>query len=254
MDLISGLFSRAPRADALFITGTDTGVGKTVVTGALAGALRRRRIDCGVMKPIQTGATRNPDGTWHAPDAEYLIAASGVNDRLALVCPQIFEAPAAPSVAAAEEDRTVDLGAIKSAFQTLTQRHKMTLVEGAGGLAVPIQGRYTMADLAHELNIPVLIVARAGLGTINHTVLTVEYARAKGLTVMGIVLSGYPEEPDLAEQTAAGEIELLTMTLVLGAFPRLSGIDTETLKPGDSVDVMAQSDIVTRCFGPMLAP
>jgi dethiobiotin synthetase len=253
MDLISGLFARAPKSDGFFVTGTDTGVGKTVITAALAGALRRRGIDCGVMKPIQTGAPRRPDGTWHAPDAEYLRTVAGVTDPMDLICPQIFAEPAAPSVAAAAENAQVDIAAVRTAYHELAQRHRAVLVEGAGGLAVPIRDRYTMADLAHDLGIPLIVVGRAGLGTINHTVLTVDFARSKGLSVLGVILSGMPASPSLAERTAAAEIERLTLTRVLGEFPRIAGLDTDAGQPGDSVERMAQSKIIDECFGPLLA-
>jgi len=239
----------ARRARAFFITGTDTGVGKTVVTGALAGALRRRGVDCGIMKPIQTGATRKPDGSWFAPDAEYLRLVSGVGDPLNLICPQIFEAATAPSVAAAAEDLCVDIPALHAAFHKLASQHDILLVEGAGGLAVPIHNRYVMADLAHDLELPAIIVARPNLGTINHTVMTVEYARSKGVTVHGIIISGYPAAPSLAERTAVAEIERLTDIAVLGVLPLIDGVDTDQRQPGASIEVMIESGIVNRCFG-----
>ena len=241
--------SGAPqRAAAFFITGTDTGVGKTVVTGALAGALRRAGIDCGVMKPIQTGATRNPDGSWFAPDAEYLRLVSGVTDPIGLLCPQIFEAATAPSVAAAAAGTVVDVPAILTAFEELASCRRIVLVEGAGGLAVPIHDRYMMADLARDMGLPAIVVARPDLGTINHTIMTVEYARSKGASVHGIILSGYPASPTLAERTAAAEIERVTGIPVLGILPLMEGVDTERMRPGNSVDVMVHSGIMDRCF------
>jgi len=237
------------RGTAFFITGTDTGVGKTVVTGALAGALRLRGIDCGIMKPIQTGATRNPDGSWFAPDAEYLRLVSGVSDPIDLICPQIFEEATAPSVAAVAAGVSVDIPVIHSSFRELASRHEIVLVEGAGGLAVPIVQRYVMADLARDLGLRAIIVARPNLGTINHTVMTVEYARNKGVPVHGIIISGYPNAPTLAEHTAVTEIERLTGASVLGILPVIEGVDTELMQPGNSIDIMAQSGIVDRCFG-----
>lgn len=233
------------KAVSFFVTGTDTGVGKSVVTGALAAALRQRGIDCGIMKPVQTGALPS-DGERYAPDAEYLRQVSGISDPIELICPQMFDEPVAPSVAAEAEGRAVDIPAIHAAFAALAARHEMLLVEGAGGLAVPLRDTYVMADLAHEMDLPLIIVARPALGTINHTVLTVEYARLKGLRIAGIVISGYPATPTLAERSAPAEIERLTGVPILGLLPQLDGVDTDRLQPGDSVEAMVKSGIVER--------
>jgi len=235
------------KAASFFITGTDTGVGKSVVTGALAAALRQRGIDCGVMKPAQTGALPS-DGGHYAPDAEYLRFVSGVSDPIELICPQMFDEPVAPSVAAEAEGRTVDVAAIHAAFAALAARHEMLLVEGAGGLAVPLRDTYVMADLAREMGLPLIIVARPALGTINHTVLSVEYARLKGLRIAGIIISGYPSQPSLAERTAPTEIERLTGVPILGLLPQMDGVDTDNLQPGNSVEAMVKSGIVERLF------
>ena len=168
----------------LFVTGTDTGVGKTVVGCTLAEALRRRHVDVGVMKPIETGV--GPQGPL---DAISLVESAGVSDPLELVCPQRFALPAAPSIAAAHEGRRVDLDAIRDAFATLAARHERMLVEGAGGLLVPIERGYAMADLARDLGLPLLVVTRASLGTVNHTLLTLEVARGRDLRVAGVVIS-----------------------------------------------------------------
>lgn len=214
-----------------FVTGTDTAVGKTVVTGGLAGALRRRGVDAGVMKPVQTGVTvaeRDRGGG----DGGFLMRAAGLGDpagladppQLAdppnLVTPVCLEAPLAPSVAARLEGAAVDLDMVRRAYARLSARHPFMLVEGAGGLAVPIRGRYLMAHLASDLGLPLLVVARAGLGTINHTVLTVEFARACGLDVVGIVVNGYPATAaGLAERSNPAAIVELTGVPVLGVIP-----------------------------------
>jgi dethiobiotin synthetase len=167
-----------------FVTGTDTGVGKTVVACALARALRAAGRDVGVLKPAETGV--GPDGPL---DARALREAAGVDDPLDAVCPVQLALPAAPSVAAAAEGRTVDTGAIRKAYDALRARHETLVVEGAGGLLVPLAEGFTMADLARELALPVLVVARASLGTINHTLLTVEALARRGLPLAGVVVS-----------------------------------------------------------------
>jgi glycine C-acetyltransferase len=172
------------RARGVFVTGTDTGVGKTLVACALVRALRTRGIDAGAMKPIETGV-----GAGGPSDAIALRRAAGEQDPLSDVCPQPFALAAAPSVAAHAEGRAVDLAAIDAAFARLRARREFLVVEGAGGLLVPIDAKLAMADLAQRMELPLLVVARAALGTINHTRLTIEAARARNLAVTGIVIS-----------------------------------------------------------------
>ncbi len=167
-----------------FVTGTDTGVGKTVVACALVRALRARGLDVGAMKPVETGV-----GDAGPLDALALRAAAGDVDPLEDVCPQRFALPAAPTVAAAAEARAVDLAAIEAAHARLATRHAWLVVEGAGGLLVPAARGASMADLAARLAHPLVVVARARLGTLNHTALTLEAARRRGLRVAGLAIS-----------------------------------------------------------------
>jgi dethiobiotin synthetase len=171
----------------LFITGTDTGVGKTVVSCALARGLRAAGVDVGVMKPVETGVpTSGPE------DARALIRAANVRDELDLVCPIQYAMPAAPEAAAAAEGSEIGESSsdrISDAFSALSDRHEFMLVEGAGGILVPFDEKTTMADIVERLELPVLIVARASLGTINHTLLTLEACDTRGLNVLGVVLS-----------------------------------------------------------------
>lgn len=205
----------------LFVTGTDTGVGKTVVGCAVAEGLRARGVDVGVMKPIETGV--GPQGPL---DAIALAEAAGVDDPLERVCPQRFALPAAPSAAAAREGTVVDLDAIRNAYAALAARRSFLLVEGAGGLLVPIAAGFSMADLARELGLPLLVVARGRLGTINHTRLTLEVAEARGLPVAGIVISH-----GAAPLAAADVANLEALREELGA--RLLG-ELPPLDPGAS--------------------
>ena len=167
-----------------FVTGTDTGVGKTVVACTLVRRLRAAGRDVGVMKPAETGV--GPDGP---KDAIALREAAGVKDTLDEVCPVQLAVPAAPSVAADAEDRVIDVSHLRAGFEMLAARHECMVVEGAGGLLVPIVPGYTMADLANEIGLPLLVVARSALGTINHTLLTLEAAERRGLEVAGVVVS-----------------------------------------------------------------
>ncbi len=175
----------------LFITGTDTDVGKTWVTARLAQALRARGIDAGVWKPVQAGCM------WGEPDADshVLKTVSGVEDTEAEICPISLRAPLAPLVAAAAEDRTLSVDEMISPGDLLSARHDVLLVEGAGGLAVPVSTGELIVHLAVKLGFPVLIIARPGLGTINHTLLSINYAQQYGLNVIGVILNRYNEVP-----------------------------------------------------------
>ena len=164
----------------LFVTGTDTGVGKTVVTAALALALKARGVDVGVVKPVQTG-----EG-----DAGALKSWAGLAEEPEEIAPFSFRAPLAPLAAARLEGRTLALGEVVARVRALAERHEVVLIEGAGGLLVPVGPGWTIADLAAALGLPLLVVARAGLGTVNHTLLTIEVARRAGLEVAAVVLNG----------------------------------------------------------------
>jgi dethiobiotin synthetase len=172
------------RARGVFVTGTDTGVGKTLVACAILRGLRARGMDVGAMKPVETGVGR-PGPL----DALALREASGADDDLADVCPERFALPAAPSVAAAREGRVIDLTRIEACFDAITSRHECVVVEGAGGLLVPLTQAADMADLAARLGLPVVLVARGALGTINHTRLSLEALATRGIALAGVVLS-----------------------------------------------------------------
>ncbi|MCE9584871.1 MAG: dethiobiotin synthase [Planctomycetes bacterium] len=189
----------SPRA--ILITGTDTGVGKTFVSCGLARCWRAAGRDVGVVKPFASGAEKKPGRRTHS-DVEALIAASGTGDTFEDVCPYLFRDPLAPSVAASREGVRVDMARAARLTQRVIGRHEVTVVEGAGGLLVPLTSRETIAEFAKRLRLPILIVARPALGTLNHTKLTVEAARARGIEVLGIVVSFVSgAKPGLAERT-----------------------------------------------------
>ena len=216
----------SPAARGVFVTGTDTGVGKTVVACALARGLRARGLDVGVMKPIETGV--GPDGP---ADARALAEAAGVSDPLDDVCPLRYALPAAPAAAAEHAGRCVELRVIDASFRRLQARHDWLVVEGAGGLLVPVAPGVTMADLAGRLGLPLLVVARASLGTLNHTMLTLEAARSRGLALLGVVVSHVSGPLSDAD---AVNLELLRHD---PAVPWLGEIPP--LRPGDEPDPAA---------------
>jgi dethiobiotin synthetase len=188
----------------IFVTATDTAVGKTVVCAGLASALRARGCDVAVFKPVQSGALADDP----AGDAALLGAD----------CLYAFLAPLAPLIAAREEGRQIELEPILARARALAEAHELLLVEGAGGLLVPLGEDFDIADLVRELTFPLLVVARAGLGTVNHTLLTVEAARARGLEVAGVVLNGALDE---SSETNAALIETRGDVRVLAQVPWL---------------------------------
>ncbi len=203
-------------AKGLFITGTDTGVGKTYVASGICAELRRRGADVGVMKPAETGCNLR-DGRLIPRDALHLMKASGAHDPLDLVNPYRFRRPLAPSVAARSEKKTVRLSTIMSCFRKLSSRHEYMVVEGAGGILVPLSGKYTYLDLALALELPALVVARPSLGTINHTLLTQAVLKERGVSVAGIVINyAQRQKRGSAEQSNPSVIEELSGVRITG--------------------------------------
>lgn len=164
----------------LFVTGTDTGVGKTYVAAGLAAALRQKGLNVGVMKPIACGSRE---------DAEILCDAAGVADSIELVNPIYLENALSPNVAAKLEHKKIDLGMIDRSYEELRRRHDYLVVEGCGGLLVPIQGNFFVVDLIHRLKAEAILVSRAGLGAINHSLLSLEALRVREITPLGVIFN-----------------------------------------------------------------
>ena len=173
----------------LFVTATDTGVGKTYVTAMIARALCDAGRSVGAYKPVCSGAETGADGALSWGDVATLTAAIGGRFEAGRVCPLRFRAPLAPNIAARRENAEIDFQQLCEGAHWWRGRVEILLVEGVGGLLCPLAARETIADLAAALKYPLLVVARLGLGTINHTLLTVEAARSRGLAVAGILLN-----------------------------------------------------------------
>ena len=209
------------RYRGVMVTGTDTEVGKTVVAAGLARFLRGQGLDVGVMKPVASGAVESEAGGRVSSDVVALVTAACSSDPVEWVNPYCFVPPVAPALAAELEGVAVDLERIGDCFGRLRARHDLTVVEGAGGALTPVAGKLSVADLAQRLRIPALIVSRAGLGAINHTVMTVECLRSRGVECLGFFLNRFPEAPDLAERTNGDRISEITGVLHLGSIPNL---------------------------------
>jgi dethiobiotin synthase len=203
----------------LFITGTDTNVGKTVVTAALAAALRAEGHNLGVWKPVQSGASIGSGET----DAERLIQLAGMDESAEAVAPFTFDAPIAPFLAARQAGVNLTLQEICEAGKPLMKRYDSLLVEGAGGIAVPLTKDALVVDLISELRIPALIVARSGLGTVNHTLLTAAYLRQYRIPIAGVIMNDVMPDSneDLSIFGNKALIESYGGLKVLGRLPHL---------------------------------
>jgi dethiobiotin synthetase len=201
----------------LFVTGTDTGAGKSVVAAAICAALAARGEPVAALKPVVTGLDE-PPGEW-PPDHVLLARAAGGRRAPEEVAPYRFGPPVSPHYAAELAGETIEPARILAA----AGRHELVVCEGVGGLMVPITIGYLVRDLAVDLGLPVVIAARAGLGTINHTLLTVEAARAAGLTVKGVVMTPWPADPEPIERSNRETIERLGGVAVAGLPPTDAG-------------------------------
>ena len=193
------------------VVGTDTGVGKTVVTAGLVGWLREEGLDARGIKPAQTGSP---------PDDDAGFVADACDSDAAATCLRRLEPPLAPAVAAEQADTTLDYDAIRSECDRELRTAEIGVVEGIGGLRVPLAGDRDVADLVADLAVPTVVVARSGLGTLNHTALTVEALRRRGVPVEAVVLNRY-EGATVAERTNPATLERMTEVPVR-TLPRLA--------------------------------
>jgi dethiobiotin synthetase len=223
-----------PRLRGLFVTGTDTGVGKTTVSVGLARlALRRGRVPI-PYKPVETGCDPEPS------DARRLWEAARPPTTLADTCPFALSLAAAPAAAALDAGISLDADDLVNRAFSLGRRGDYLLVEGAGGLLVPYSGAAaTNADLAAALGLPVLVVGRTALGTINHVSLTLAELARRRLPIAGVVLSRATESPGRHEETNDDLIEAITGKRPLGTLPFLSSAETE--EPDRIADALASS-------------
>ena len=203
-----------------FITGTDTSVGKTVVTAALAVALRKRGYSVGVMKPIETGVPSSADA---GSDAARLRAAARSSDVLTDIRPYAFRRPLAPLDAARLEKRTITLPTIMRAFRALQLRREVLLVEGVGGLYVPITSSLNVSDLIYRMKLPAIVVGQSGLGGINHALLTLHSLRQRKIPIVALVLNQrrpvHTKTARLQEQSTVSLLRLLAGVPVVGPLP-----------------------------------
>ena len=227
----------------VFITGTDTGVGKTFVARGIAGMLQARGLRVGVMKPVETGCT-NGDAL-HPADGAALRAAARSVAALTTICPYRFETPVAPDVAARLAGTRIDPAVILGAYRTIEASHDVILVEGAGGLLVPIVDRYTMADLARDMALPILLVVDSKLGAINHALLTLECARGRDLSTAAYVLNRASDTDDAATTTNGDLLARCTDVPCLGSVGWVASPDVD---PVAAVEAAVSWDALIACL------
>ncbi|AQQ54113.1 dethiobiotin synthase [Planococcus lenghuensis] len=208
----------------IFITGTSSNVGKTVITTCLTYAFQRRQVNAVPYKPVQCGAIT--DGAeWLAPDVELYrkVYTSKDNEQLNSF---LYEPRFSPHLAARLANNPIDPQVIKRNYHALQETHDLVLVEGAGGLAVPlIDEQYGTPELIIELDIPIIIVTHATVGTLNATTLTAHYAQSKGLNIKGIIINGYPDNPTEGIKHNPAMIEKVTGIPVIGIVPQVENVE-----------------------------
>jgi dethiobiotin synthetase len=209
----------------LFVTGTDTGAGKTVVAAAIVAGLRAGGRHVRALKPVLTGLDEPASGGW-PHDHEVLAAAAG--SAPAEVALRVYGPPVSPHLAAELSGTPLDLPELVEAIRAAPRDGEVLVVEGVGGLLVPLADGWDVRRLAAALALPLVIAARPGLGTINHTLLTVEAARAAGLVIAGVVLTPWPAAPCEIERSNAATIASLGGVEVVG-LPFVSGADPGSL-------------------------
>jgi len=221
-----------PKVKGLFITGTDTGVGKTVVAGGIANVLHKQGHRVGVFKPVASGCTNQYEGLVNE-DANFLRACSHCDFPLSVISPVGYVTPAAPVVCEEHENRRVDFGSIAEAYRKICAESEVIIVEGIGGVRVPVSYGVDVLDLMKQFDLYVVIVTRPNLGTINHTLLTIDAVRDAGLKLAGVVISGYDAaNATLAEETLPGILEEWGQVPVLSIVPFDEEIDIENRRIG----------------------
>jgi len=203
----------------LFITGTNTGVGKTAVAAGLAWALKKQKVNVGVMKPFAT-ANKVFSQKYRSQDTAILARAAGANDSDSELNPFFYTLAASPLVASQlKRGPPVSIEKALQALQNLARKHDFMIVEGIGGIMVPLTENEFVADFAKRVGLPVVIVSTPILGTLNHTLLTIMACKEFGINIKGIIMNKMPKKPSIVEQKAPEVIEKLTGIRILGTLP-----------------------------------
>ncbi|MBB6450081.1 dethiobiotin synthetase [Geomicrobium halophilum] len=226
--------------NGIFVTGTDTGVGKTIISCGLAAVFKEKKMDTGVFKPFLSGISR------YDPESDTYLMKQMSQTPLSIedITPFEFKEPLAPYVAGKLEGKEVRIEEVLCHCERISKRHEYFIVEGAGGISVPLAESLLVSDLIKALQMPILIVARPDLGTINHTFLTVQYATSIGLKIAGIVINGMSDRLDLAVETNPRIIEELCGVPIVGITPKLEELTKESVQKmvSDNLDITLLMD------------
>jgi len=211
---------------SLFITGTDTDVGKTYVTAGLTVTLRKMGIDVGIMKPLAAGSPQKKG--FKSEDVEILSRAAQISDPENLMNPQFFKMSASPYTASKNLKVPVKVGSVLSAFKNLSKKHSMLLVEGMGGIMTPILKNYFVADLIKEMKLDAVIVTRTRVGTINHTLMTCQMCKKYKIPIKGIIINNFDTD-GYQLKTLKRDLKSLTGIPILGTIPYIENLSDTSL-------------------------
>ena len=208
---------------AYFITGTDTGVGKTSITSGLAGFMHKRGVNVGVMKPIATGYPQKTG--FKSSDVTKLVEATSIKDPEELINPIFLPLPTSPYDATKLLESSVDMPLIFEQFKKLLAMHDILLVEGIGGIMTPITKNFFVADMIKGMDIETIIVTRATIGTLNHTTMTCKMCKDYGIKIRGLVINNFDEKGTPAEKNAPKTLYELTNVPILGTVPFIKDLN-----------------------------
>lgn len=224
-----------PKKNGLFIEATGTGAGKTLIAGAVAKILTDNGLKVGVFKPIAAGCKRRWEGLVSC-DTEFLANCANSGLSLSTITPVGYITPAAPIVSAAQEGQPIDFDSIAAAYKEVCENTDIVIVEGIGGVRMPLTVKFDLLDLAIEFALPVVIISRLGPGTINHTLMTIDCIRAAQLKIAGVVLNGYNAlEAAVAEESVGPVIAECSGVNILCTVPFDETVDIEAQSPGEMV-------------------
>ena len=209
--------------NSYFVTGTDTGVGKTAITAGIAGSLRNLGINVGVMKPIATGYQQKAG--YKSSDVTILAEAAGIKDPEDLINPVFLPIPTSPYDASKLLSVPIDMPLILTKFKKLLSLHDMILIEGIGGIMTPITKNFFVADMIKAMAIETIIVTRATLGTLNHTVMTCKMCKDYDIKVKGLVINNFDEKGTPAEKSAPTTLYELTGINIIGIIPFIKDLN-----------------------------
>jgi dethiobiotin synthetase len=201
----------------IFVTGTDTGVGKSIVTGLLAKYLREKGYKVVTQKWVQTGSRFSADINLHLKIMG--VSKSAIKDYLNCVCPYIFKLPASPHLAAKAENKKIKIARIKKSFKLLSLKFDFVIVEGIGGALVPVNENRLVIDIAKELGLPVLVVAQNKLGAINHILMTIEVLNKRKMKILGLLFNNCKGQDKLILKDNPDIIRKITGQNILGVLP-----------------------------------